>query len=516
MKEKYTEHDSIQMFPDKAMEESISGSQNFSLKLSQDSTVSNTFDTNEGADIIVISDSESSSESTCSSSKYNSKSSANKYPVKNNQVYIIESSDSDCTDRNAEKLFQAWKTNKKAGLIRHDQIRKHAATSNNVLYTSDESSFVSNEHVTDGITNSTKSSSSYNATSTENNVKSISKRNIQFPTNTLNEADSLSSSATSSGHSSSASSKSAIRQTGILSPLNPVHNGFKKNLSRNDTKNIIKNIRSTKLVYESPKVQKQTNSVLPKDVDNSIIHPAISPKSKMTKVNTIINESQTNSESDVILSSQVNLVNTYKTHVSRFLNTPHVEKDVEARNELSEQKKKQISQWLLANSSDSQSDSSLSIVGPSNRQDVSSGNSSLERLEMNYETPNNRNKIRQQQASEKEVGQMNCNETPHATVPRQTTINDYIQRSKNNGFELGTSTKKNHTNNGNANNNMFSTVITSPTVNAPQEVDIQDCADILDKLYGQTWRAKADVLFANSEPRRKMSPKKNRCTQTER
>ncbi|KAG6803363.1 acidic repeat-containing protein isoform X1 [Apis mellifera caucasica] len=163
----------------------------------------------------------------------------------------------------------------------------------------------------------------------------------------------------------------------------------------------------------------------------------------------------------------------------------------------------------MTNLPDSQSDSSLDIVPLSNKHDKSSGNSSLERLEMNYETPNNRGKINQLPNESKTINSK-CNKTSNPTVLRQTIINEFVQKTKNNEFHTS---HKTHT------NDKFSIPINTST-NTPQNIDIRDCADILDKLYGKSWRNKADILFPKSEPRintiKQATTTKNRAVQTER
>ncbi|XP_044578682.1 uncharacterized protein LOC123261206 isoform X1 [Cotesia glomerata] len=59
----------------------------------------------------------------------------------------------------------------------------------------------------------------------------------------------------------------------------------------------------------------------------------------------------------------------------------------------SERKKEDIARWLMSTAFDQRSDTSLSVIGPSQPNSPGSGNSSLERLEQNYQTPNNRAKF---------------------------------------------------------------------------------------------------------------------------
>ncbi|KAG8039672.1 hypothetical protein G9C98_000401 [Cotesia typhae] len=59
----------------------------------------------------------------------------------------------------------------------------------------------------------------------------------------------------------------------------------------------------------------------------------------------------------------------------------------------SERKKEDIARWLMSTAFDQRSDTSLSVIGPSQPNSPGSGNSSLERLEQHYQTPNNRTKF---------------------------------------------------------------------------------------------------------------------------
>jgi predicted SprT family Zn-dependent metalloprotease len=66
---------------------------------------------------------------------------------------------------------------------------------------------------------------------------------------------------------------------------------------------------------------------------------------------------------------------------------------------LSEKKKKEIIKWLSNNFNSiyTSSNTQESIISNSKKSDISSGNSSLERLELNFETPNNRGKLSKSQ-----------------------------------------------------------------------------------------------------------------------
>ncbi|KAK9296050.1 hypothetical protein QLX08_009820 [Tetragonisca angustula] len=464
------------------MEESLCNSQNFYLKLSQDSIVSNytkSQEVNDDEDIVIISD--SSSESTCSATK---KTKPKSTPNKDLITYVMDSSDSDSTEITGKKYFQTWKVNEKSQFGSNYQGKKDNIKKDKILYTSDESSCSSIEYIKEDIISSSKTNSTYVSLHTDN-VKSTSDTNVQSHSNIVDT-------------NNSKNFNSNIQSCKTASPMNKNGIDFKKKLSRKDTKNIIKNIRSTRIIYESPK---ERNIAFDKEIDDMVIHPAISPKNDLEANN----ESAIDSENDIIRGSQMNLTNPYKTHVSKFLSTTHIEKDRGAAcAELSERKRQQISKWLMANSPDSQSDSSSNIVPLTNKNDMSSGNSSLERLEMNYETPNNRGRIHQ--LKENKTATPNYNPS-HSTVQHKTIINEFVQRTKNNVFERSIS-KQNHTNN-------VSTPMDS-IMNKPQNVDIMECVNILDELYGKSWRDKANELFSKSEPRKQVTKTKNRAVQTDR
>lgn len=483
---------------DKEMEESLCSSQNFYLKLSQDSTISHSQEVNDDEDIIIISD--SSSNSICSVSKYasTSKVALNKHIPTDNKIYILDSSDSESSETTDKKYFKTCKINEKLQFVSNYKERKDIAKGNEILYTSDESSSI--EYIKEDIPSisSNKTSSTCVSSTTENIVKSMTDINIKSHSDTINN-----------DVNNSKNSGSIARSFKTASATNRNCIDFKKKLSREDTKNILKNIKSSRLIYESPKIRKEKNVALDEEIDDNVIHPAISPKNKLKANNIAIDEGPTDSETDIIQGSQVNLTNPYKTHVSKFLSKTCAKEDQgPTYTELSERKKKQISQWLMANSqSDSQSDSSPGIVPLTNTNDISSGNSSLERLEMNYETPNNRGRIHQFPLRESKTTNPDYNKTSYHTV-RQNTINEFVQRTKHNDLELPTLRKSHIDNN-------VSTP-TNSTMNVAQNINIMDCAAILDKLYGKSWRNKADVLFPNSEPRKQIIKTKNRAVQTDR
>lgn len=501
-KKLYYKHESIRMDSDKEMERSANGSQNFCLQLSQDSAISDTQDTVEkhGKEVIVISD----SSSDCFSPKCfpEPKLKSNKHFAANKDVCILDSSDSDRSDSESERFFQAWRANKKHNYISHNLTKKSVINMKNVTYTSDETSSNSSEQSKRFIQSSDKTSSSYISCTLENNVKAVSKTKTQIQSNAGNGNDMLSSCAAST--SSTKSSKSLYPPSKTSSANDKYRSVSTKKITRKDTQNIMKNIKSTRIVYESPR--RENNVIIDESVDSDI-HPAISLKDNLKKSSKIIDETPVDSESDAIESSQVNVTNPNRNYSNRLLAAPGVKNDLRITcAELSERKKRQISQWLMANSPDSKSDSSFSIVPASSKGEISSGNSSLERLEMNYETPNNRGKIHHAPISDKRIKDQNSTNQTCNAVSRQLTLHEFTQRAENNVLELRT-LKGNRTD---------KTAVSTPVTNAPQKADVMDCADILDKLYGKSWRDKADALLPKSEPRKQSIPIKSRGIQTER
>lgn len=494
------------MHSDRKKEVSIDESQNFCLKWSQDSIVSDTQDvaTSNEKDVIIISDSSSRSTSSSPICFSSSKSTLRKQSDRSNEVYILESSDSDFLEQENEKIFQAWRVNKKPNFITYNQERKDKK--DNAFYTSDESASNSPNYCKNYVENSDKISSIESISKHIN--KDVLTSNVELNSNVINKVN------PSPNCASSTSIRNKLKileynntpTKGSLSK-NKTDNNFMKNLSRKDYKCIIKNINSAQVVYESPRNVKKYDVILNEGLDG-VLHPAFSPKNNEEISNKIIDETPVDSESDIIQSSQTNSTNIYKTPLNRILDKKDVNNDEGMIcTELSERKKRQISQWLMATSPNSGNDTSLSLVPSSNKNDLSSGHSSLERLEMNYETPNNRGKIKHNPISENRVISSDYSKKTNSTTLKQPTLKRFIQ-SKNDTPKLCTSRN-------NRNNNATpSTVI--PTVNTPQNLVITDCVDILDKLYGETWRAKADVLFPNSEPRKPVVSTKNRAVQTER
>lgn len=308
-------------------------------------------------------------------------------------------------------------------------------------------------------------------------------------------------------------------------------------LTKLDALKILKAVKSKRVKYFSPSSSDKSQVSETPDSDEEI------RKDKPKKSNII---EETDSEVDEVVEKSI-IQNTpeisqRKTSVSRFLETP-VNIQEPAYNDLSERKRKEIANWLMTNSPDSKNESSLSHISESNRNSLSSGNSSLERLEANFETPNNRDKFKRKNIDDREVNYTDPKtptnvflpdvlngvalgatdkrvntRTPHKSpvtpIPkttistvkkRQTKIDDYLRKTK-------TSTGQ-YINELTSSNKTLKKPPSSKEVNT-EDVRIEDCVDILDKLYGDTWRAKADAIL--SEPRRKPVSKKDRGVQTER
>lgn len=228
-------------------------------------------------------------------------------------------------------------------------------------------------------------------------------------------------------------------------------------------------------------------------------------KNEDKKIGVLINEtesellmSESSSDDDMIVKSPKTL-KPIKTHVSRFMNTPNQEQQIGG---LSERKKMEISNWLMNNTPGSSSSSS--IVSESNR-NSSFGNSSLERFELNHETPNNRGKISKPGTSEQ---------------PRSVSsaTDRFIYKGKTSVIKNQTPVRACNLENMKIDTNQIMTPNSIskpikrrdekslPKITAVENLDMNDCADILDKLYGNVWRTKANAVFTPStEPR----PQKN-------
>ncbi|XP_063991843.1 germ cell nuclear acidic protein [Diachasmimorpha longicaudata] len=251
-------------------------------------------------------------------------------------------------------------------------------------------------------------------------------------------------------------------------------------LSKKEAKNLMKIIRSKKI--ESPLVSDKNHIIAETDSDSVVTDEE--PDGKVSHPAWI-------DDSDVEASP---VPKPSITHVTRFLNPP------DHADCLSDEKKKDISRWLLNNCSSERSDDSISNISGNNRNSSSSsGHRSLERLELNYETPNNRQKFRDKSNTPKV--QKPLIDSSRGT-PRQSLMDDYLKKTKSSSK---LTSKK------------YPPVIKSKTVAVSPIIDtpkskIDDCADILDKLYGTEWRAAN--LFPVTEPRKKVVLK-DRGVQTE-
>jgi len=473
-----------------------SSSQDFRLYLSEESIIEETRDgfstdkVENGNDIIVISDSDSDSPARCINpmgfkpgADYNVTHRRKTYP----KPYLEISEDEE------EDLNEPWRMLDIKSLDRCEN--KITENINNIIYTSDETNVSSNNSDSNGNvntgTNKRDSDESYKipiSTSTKQNM--IEKYNTKQISEVI-----------------------IPRNSKVLNRLNQqTHNTPQQNnvermkLTREDTQKIWRNIRQAKITYDSPRDRKKTNLIIDEstDADEDVIHPAISPKNNKKLMHLDDNCDVINtSPKDIIPDSQETSPRSYHIHINHSPNMPEKE---QYHKPLSERKKEQIVNWLMTNSPDSQSDSSCSTIPPSTRNSKDFGNSSLERLELNYETPNNRGKITKAQTAEH-----NEKQTPIANADKiiqpttcKTVLNRFIQKSINNS-ELKTPDK--------------STILLkadkgiSETVNTPK-MGVKDCTDILDKLYGKSWRNQANAVL--SEPRKTPIQIINRIIQTER
>ncbi|XP_008204887.1 acidic repeat-containing protein [Nasonia vitripennis] len=100
---------------------------------------------------------------------------------------------------------------------------------------------------------------------------------------------------------------------------------------------------------------------------------------------------------------------------------------------LSERKKKEILQWLSTNFDSSRCGSSCSqesAIADSRKSGLSSGNSSLERLELNFETPNNRGKVSKPGTVDR------ANRRKQSDLEKQNTIDQYFDKSKKGQLDI--------------------------------------------------------------------------------
>ncbi|XP_012214515.1 germ cell nuclear acidic protein isoform X2 [Linepithema humile] len=508
--------------------EFVANSQNFTLRLSEDSTVEDTYDfvtirkTKNKDDIIVISDSSCSSSPKhidTSQSKSTSVSNVNKkkgeFTRQNYQrLHLLDTS----SESEEEKPNSSWRRlvksdNKSSDKKYSDkinkinksviQIEKAFCTSDDTTSSSDGNS---NHIIKDGISNLKKSYATPLATLIFPERKLINQKvREKYDIKETNKV------VTPSRAKYNYNFDTCNRENKLIFNTPDKDDTGKIKLTKQDTQKILRNIKATRIIYDSPRQKKETNVIIDESTDiDDIMHPAMSPRNNKNLKNSVepsqspdvINISLKN---DIIPNSQVDLSKRTKTCFREFSNTPKKE---DLYRPLSEKKKIQIAEWLMTNSADSRNDSSYSHVSRSNTNSINSGNSSLERLEMKYETPNNRGKFNKMQTDEKTII-LNSDDSDKDSLTHQTALNTLVPKSKNNiNSEFCTPDRlkilpKIHT------DKKISPVNTS-------NKDVIDCADILDKLYGKSWRDKANALIPTSEPRKTSVHTANRIVQTER
>lgn len=501
------------MTSDYNLRDFVSDSQNFTLRLSEDSIIEDTHDfdanskTKDKDDIIVISD------SSCSSSpEYNSKSkwkfnSNIKKKGKHQRLYFWKTSSSESEQ---EKSNLPCKS-----VIRSDNKspdRKYINKStilNKVSYTSDETASngsinINHDRNTKDQVNKYNDKKSYKSPILMLAEKKMidSKMREKYNVKKANEV------ITPNYAMYSDSSNIPSRLNKFPAYYTPQQDKTGKiKLTKQDTHKILKNIKSTQIVYNSPREKKESNVIIDESTDEDVMHPAISPSyNKKIKHNPngspdVIDTSLKN----IIVNSQMDLSKPFKT-CSKLLDILRKE-DLHAS--LSEKKKTQIVKWLMTNSPDSLSDSSCSNIPPSTRNSIDSGNSSLERLERNYETPNNRERINKVQIDKKQTTIVNSDKVIHSLSTHQTTLDQYFKNSNNNISKFCTPDRpKSYL-------KMYADKKAS-SINTPENTGMTNYADILDKLYGNSWRNKANVLLPTTEPRKTCNQVTSRIIQTER
>lgn len=493
------------MASDCSMTEFTSDSQNFRLQLSEGSTIEDTQDlvatnkTKDKDDIIIISDS-----SCCSSPEYNDKSKQRTNSNKNDKgkyqrlcFWEVSSSDS---EEDKSNLPSKWVVKSDNKSLDRKCINRTVLQINKV--SSDETA--SNDDIThdrnvkDQI-NKYYDKESYKMVFPEKRMTdSKIREKYNFKTNKVIASNCDVYSGDSANGSSGTNKFSAY-----YSPQQDKTGKIK--LTKRDTHKILKNIKSTQLVYNSPREEKQINVIIDESTDEDVMHPAISPGYDK-KVKHKLNESP-----DVIDTSLKGNIAHSKMEILRQYNKYlEILKKGDPYNSLSEKKKRQIAEWLMTNSPDSLSDSSCSNVPLSVRNSRDSGNSSLERLELNYETPNNRERINKAQTDKKKKTVVNSDKMI-SSLTHRATIDKHCKNFDNNISEFYTPNRPKYL------PKMPDKKVSSSTVNTPEHTGkMNDCADILDKLYGNSWRDKANVLLPTTEPRKTSNQATSRIVQTER
>ncbi|KAL2727017.1 germ cell nuclear acidic protein [Vespula squamosa] len=485
----------------------IIGSQDFSLKLSDNSVIEDTQDilpdnneinTNKD-DIIVISD----SSIDCSLDYFSKKKITTPVIPKDtyrslirSKNYALEISDDSNEDEN---FYEKWRNVS----VRNKRYNKFSNCINittlqdkNSFYTSDDSSKNSSTSSSEPKTNINVSENRY-ISSTLINTKhndeksrqiqdtSEKEENVHTPVSNLNLLNKLTNYNINSNNSNTNNSKKS--KTCIQ-------------LTKGDLNKILTNIQSTKASYESPKLQ---NVVIDETLDNEV-HPALlSDDSLIKRIDkppaTIIDETPSNS--DIIRSqcTEINIVTSSKIY-DQSVEIP-IDNQVKG---LSERKKKEIADWLMLSSPRSYSDSSFTNVPASSKNSISSGNSSLERLEMDYETPNNRGKMKFK-TNENDVIVSDANKKTSPMVWKPKTPHKFLHKPDDSVPKSSNILQKKKS-------DQCKNVDTKQSNN----LNVMECTDILDKLYGNIWRDKASALLSTPTEKQQIVMRKDRAVQTER
>ncbi|KYN10507.1 Acidic repeat-containing protein [Trachymyrmex cornetzi] len=514
-------------------ESSACGSQNFKLRLSEDSTESTEDSspqrfvankTKDEDDVIVISD---SSYSLSPERPYKSKweSNSNVKSKEHQKLYFLDISSKNEQEKEPDLLWNCIRADDK---FSKEKSASKIITQVNKALT--ESSLISNDISTadrlfnalltsDSLTNdkTTVSSGVSDDRDQVNKSKKFfkSKKHVDYRSPTLSTQQEINSKlrkkyntektnkVTKLSYNVHNGSPNVLCKHPIYSTPKQISTG-KVKLTKKDTYKILNNIKRTQVMYDSPRESKKNNVIIDEstDIDEDAVHPAISP-SYNRKVQ------HPGDNSDVIDSSLKNdisrtdLPEPSKSHIdiSRVMNSYRP---------LSERRQKQIKEWLSTNFSDShnQSDCSFNTVPPSTR-NSNSANNSLERLEQNYETPNNRGKINKTQTDGKQKTIVNSDKMVHSFLKGQTTMDQYFKKSKNNS-KLYTPDNKPRL------LPKAQTEKKASSVNTCASKTVMNCANILDKVYGTSWRDKANALLSTTKSRKPSDQPINKIIQTER
>lgn len=488
------------------VKDTASDSQNFTLHLSEESAIEDTPDlvadeTRDKDDIIVISDSSSDLSYGYAHRPY-SKSASNynindrkKTTYPRSHVYDISSEDEE--EKLDSKLSEKYRNKSRINV-------------NKSIYTSDEAtlSSIDRTYCDRTLKNRTNQHDTEKLCKTPTLTLAEQKMADKYSTREMDRV------VTPSNTMQCSKLPSRLHQFEMRNT--PQHNSAEKiKLTKEDARNIWRNIKQTRITYASPRERKENNIIINEstDIDEDVIHPAVSPRrnKKLMHRNDNRDVIDTSLQDNIVPDSRKNSPSLSRVH-NHIVN--HIPKEEQLHRPLSERKKRQIAEWLMTNSPDSRSDSSCSNVPPSTRHSRDSGNSSLERLELKYETPNNRGTINKAETINK--AQRDGNQTPimstrgvmQSVSTHQTTLDRYIREFRKDNSEFKTPDK--------AITVAKTAEETSQVNKETPEMGIKDCTDILDKLYGKSWRDKANALLPTSEPRKPSVQTMNRAVQTER